>query len=153
MTIGRVGTTILVLAILIAAAAGALFFFNFYTTTPLVDDSGAPIPILGTEFPEAQTPPPQVTVIHHSNKSGVNTYSGSLALSSSCDSLGSGIQTVGVNPPRVTLMLDVIPGGSCPSGGGSQQSFSISIHSAAAIPVFDGLLINGIVASSSVIED
>ncbi len=132
--------------VIILVGVSALQYFNI---SLISFDSQAP----ATSLAQAATPPlpEQMITIHHSSGSGISTYSGSLSVPM-CDIIGTGIQTIGSNPAHITLLLTTIGQEGCTSTDMAQQDFSVSASTRSAAQ-FDGVLINGQTASSTLVED
>lgn len=93
--------------------------------------------------------------VHHVHTGRTHQYIGTTTISGGCATLASGISSTGENPPHVVLMLDTQAASDCPHNSASEQfPFNVSLEaSAGEIPVFGGILSNGVPVSFTLVED
>ncbi|MDE1925396.1 MAG: hypothetical protein KGH79_04460 [Patescibacteria group bacterium] len=95
-------------------------------------------------------------VVHHTSHKTADIYSGSLPLLSSCDTMQVSPIVKDLNPVHVELAFQLTTHqDGCRGSASSTLPFSISIllPKATSTPIFDGVTVNGIAASSTLVED
>lgn len=105
----------------------------------------------GTYAPQNIAGPVDVTL--EVKGSTLYTYSGSLMLTSACDTLSTGIAVNGTNPERVTILLNLAkPLDTCTEATGDtlEQPFAVSLAVASGTKaVLDGLTVNGVIVPTN----
>ena len=82
-------------------------------------------------------------VLHAKVQGHTYTYSGSLWLPNTCDTLSNGTSVQGMNPSHITIKLEV-DSAACAAPEKTSADFSVSFTSASAkAPVIDAVTFNG----------
>ena len=154
-TYGMLGTTRSRTALLLLF----VILFAFWWGVSIISQKTPPAPIaspqttlIDNRVAFSTTSP---IIVHYSVDKNTHTYSGTLMLPSSCDTLGTGVTTSGSEPIHISILLSVLRSTSnCHEGPGDAEPFSVSISSKAksAAPLFDGVTVNSAITSSTLVE-
>jgi hypothetical protein len=143
MVNGRIITLALLLLLLVGVAVGILFFLDIRFSLEKNTGVGRDLTFEGDEPRELpKRLEPTSIEVRHSTQGVTSTYRGTITTSSPCETVESGIQSIG-NPPRVRLILNTTSINTCPTTGVSAKTFSVSVDSQTA-PVFEEVILNGI---------
>ncbi|MEI6864267.1 MAG: hypothetical protein WCK46_02810 [Candidatus Adlerbacteria bacterium] len=122
-----------------SSTSGATAAIPTHTTTKLPAYIAATLPL---------------TIVHSKTK-GVDTYGGTLTVHAGCSVLSSGISATGQHPAHITAVLTLKETAIPCSGTAttSSSTFAVSFeHTDTAVPVFDGVMLNGALAAYSLVE-
>lgn len=91
--------------------------------------------------------------IRHSVTGAAHTYVGSVQVPA-CEALSAGLQSTGVSPAHLTVLLEFRSIPSCSGGASASEDFSLSydIGKGMQAPVVDGVTLNGTAATFSLVE-
>jgi hypothetical protein len=132
----------IVVLILIAAAGWALFVHFTGFTFSLDATPDVPTTPTAAASNIVEIVQPSAITVRHTRSGTTHTYSGTFP-TSICEDISSGVQTIGINPTRVDVLLTGTVAPNCNDNTPSSQDFSVSVDVASGTPIFGTLFFNG----------